>query len=149
MGAGREGATRRCGASSATCVRSFGEGACLRPLEPPFAALWLPISVWGVTPVDGMALWPFNLTLADSAGKEVAHHFVADINTIAPRQPAPILGDWIRLAPSTQGTVLPAGRDLVTMTASSLINRTYAVCVYMYATPVYHINRHTGAHVSL
>ena len=26
-------------------------------LQQPFAALWLPISLWGVAPVDGLALW--------------------------------------------------------------------------------------------
>eukprot|EP01043_Picozoa_sp_COSAG02_P050506 COSAG02_NODE_5197_length_4548_cov_25.346595_2_plen_349_part_00 len=92
-------------------------------LTRPFAALWLPISAWGVVPVKGMALWPFNLSLSDAEGKEVASRVIADIGVIAPRQPAPILSNWVRLAASTNGTVFPAGKYLLTMAAQSLPNR--------------------------
>ena len=92
-------------------------------LTRPFTALWLPVSVWGVAPVNGMTLWPFNLSLMDAEGKEVAKRVIADIGIIAPRQPAPILSNWVRLAPRTNGTVFPAGKYLLTMTAQSLLNR--------------------------
>eukprot|EP01047_Picozoa_sp_COSAG01_P052936 COSAG01_NODE_5619_length_4142_cov_9.969577_1_plen_894_part_00 len=93
-------------------------------LPRPFVALRLPISAWGVAPVQGLALWPFNLTLTDAAGREVATIAVSNIDTVAPRNPAPVLSSWVRLAPSNNATVLPAGKYLVTMTAHSIQNRT-------------------------
>ena len=38
-------------------------------LGRPFAALWLPLSAWGVSLVDGRRLWPVNLTLSTAAGQ--------------------------------------------------------------------------------
>jgi hypothetical protein len=110
-------------------------------LARPFTALWVPISAWGTADVNGLALWPFNLTLMDAAGKIVAAASVSDINVIAPRKPSPINSNWVRLvaaAPASTTTsssdgggsggigsrLVPAGRYLLTMTAQSILNRT-------------------------